>query len=169
MQRYFEINKEGHNVRCKIYFNDLKTISKVIIYGHGFGGHKDNKAAEKFAERILTKYKGIAVICFDLPCHGDDVKKKLQLQDCDTYIRLVIEYAKEQFDTDIIYMYATSFGGYLVLKQIAEHQNPFVKIALRCPAVNMADVFTGAIMKNDELEMILKGKKFRQALTERLK
>lgn len=31
-------------------------------------------------------------------------------------------------------------------------------MALRCPAVNMRDVLTGTIMKNDELERILKGK-----------
>ena len=49
-------------------------------------------------------------------------------------------------------------GGYLVLKYIREYGNPFVKIALRCPAVNMAEVLTKSIMKNDELDLIRRGK-----------
>ena len=74
MQRYFQINKKGHNIRCKLYYRDLHNVSRVVIFGHGFGGHKDNNAAEKFAERLLSKYKGAAMVTFDWPCHGDDVK-----------------------------------------------------------------------------------------------
>ncbi len=158
MEKYFEINKNNQNIRCKLYYDTRHSIEKVVLFGHGFAGHKDNGAAHKFADRVLSKYKGIAVLIFNLPCHGDDIKKKMVLQDCMTYLEIVIDYIHSEFHTNSIYSYATSFGGYLVLKYISEHENPFVKIALRCPAVNMADVLTGAIMKNDELEMIRKGK-----------
>lgn len=158
MQRYFEINANGHNIRCKLYCNDLHTIRRAIVFCHGFGGHKDNSAAEKFAERVLNKYKGVAIITFNWPCHGDDVKKKLRLEDCDTYLRLVISHVREKFGTEEIYCYATSFGGYLVLKYVAEHGNPFRKIALRCPAVNMYDILTTAIMTPDDMEMLRRGK-----------
>lgn len=158
MEKYFEINKNNQNIRCKLYYDKQHPIEKVVLFGHGFAGHKDNGAAQKFADRVLTKYKGIAVLIYNLPCHGDDVKKKMVLQDCTTYMSIVLDYIKTEFNTDKIYSYAISFGGYLVLKYIREYGNPFVKIALRCPAVNMADVLTGTIMKNDELEMILKGK-----------
>lgn len=80
------------------------------------------------------------------------------LQDCMTYIEIVIDYIHSELNTNAVYSYATSFGGYLVLKYISEHENPFVKIALRCPAVNMADVLTSTIMKSDELEMLIKEK-----------
>ena len=158
MEKFFEINSNRQNIRCKLYFNKKADIEKVVLFGHGFAGHKDNSAAQKFADRILTKNKGIAVLVFNLPCHGDDVKKKLVLQDCITYISIVIDYIKTELHTDEIYSYATSFGGYLVLKYIAEHENPFKKIALRCPAVNMAEVLMHSIMKNDELDKVLKGK-----------
>ena len=158
MEKYFEIKKNSQNIRCKLYYDKQHPIEKVVLFGHGFAGHKDNGAAQKFADRVLTKYKGIAVLIYNLPCHGDDVKKKMVLQDCMTYMSIVLDYIKTEFNTDKIYSYATSFGGYLVLKYIREYGNPFLKIALRCPAVNMADVLTGTIMKNDELEMILKGK-----------
>lgn len=158
MEKYFEINKNGQNIRCKLYYDKQCAIEKIVLFGHGFAGHKDNGAAKKFADRVLTKYKGVAVLIFNLPCHGDDVKKKLVLSDCMTYLEIVTDYIRTELHTDSIYSYATSFGGYLVLKYIKEHEDPFVKIALRCPAVNMADVLTGTIMKKDELDMIKKGK-----------
>ncbi|MBO5109961.1 MAG: alpha/beta fold hydrolase [Clostridia bacterium] len=158
MQRYFEINAEGHNVRCKLYYNDLRSIRRAVIFCHGFGGHKDNSAAEKFAERVLTKYKNVATVTFNWPCHGDDVKKKLRLADCDTYLRLVIAHVRESLGAESIYCYATSFGGYLALKYVKEHGNPFMKIALRCPAVNMYDVLTTAIMNEDDMVPLRKGK-----------
>ena len=157
MHRYFEINGKGHNVRCKIYFQDLKLVERVVIFGHGFGGHKDNGAAEKFANRLISKYKKFAVITFNWPSHGDDVKKKLKLEDCSDYLELVIDHVRQKYTDEEIYSYATSFGGYLTLKYIYEHGNPFRKISLRCPAVNMYDVLTSAIMSAGELEALQKG------------
>ena len=118
MEKYFEINKNGQNIWCKLYYSKGVPIQKMILFGHGFAGHKDNGAAQKFADRVLTKYKGIAVLIYNLPCHGDDVKKRMVLQDCMTYMRIVLEYIQTEFNTDQIYSYATSFGGYLVLKYI---------------------------------------------------
>lgn len=157
MHRYFEINGKGHNIRCKIYCQDLKLIERVVIFGHGFGGHKDNGAAEKFANRLISKYKKFAVITFNWPSHGDDVKKKLKLEDCSDYLELVVDYVRQKYTEDEIYSYATSFGGYLTLKYIYEHGNPFRKVSLRCPAVNMYDVLTTAIMGAGELDALRKG------------
>lgn len=158
MHRYFEINEQNHNIRCKLYYQDLRAIRRVVIFCHGFGGHKDNAAAEKFAERMLSKYKGTAMITFNWPCHGDDVKKKLCLADCDAYLSLVTAYARQKFQTDDLYCYATSFGGYLTLKYIHDHGSPFRKIALRCPAVNMYAAITSAIMTPEDMAKLQKGK-----------
>ena len=158
MNPYFEINRDGHNIRCKLYTSDVHSIRKAVVFCHGFGGHKDNKAAEKFAERVLSKYKGVAVVCFDWPAHGSDVKKKLQLSDCDSYLSLLLAYLKEKYVPLTLYAYGTSFGGYLLLKYIAEHGNPFAKVALRCPAINMYKVLTESVMNPDILEQMNKGK-----------
>jgi len=157
MERYFEINESGHNVRCKLYCSDPQQIRKVVVFGHGFGGHKDNGAAETFAGKMLAKYKGTALITFNWPSHGDDVKKKISLADCAVYLELVTGFAREKYGAQL-YAYATSFGGYLVLKYLAERGNPFQRIALRCPAVNMYEVLTRAIMTADEADRIHKGK-----------
>lgn len=158
MHRYFEINESRHNIRCKLYYQDLKNIRRVVIFGHGFGGHKDNGAAERFAERLISKHKDCALVTFNWPSHGDDVKKSLHLEDCTAYLELVVSHIRQRYQTGELYAYATSFGGYLVLKYIFEQGNPFRKIALRCPAVNMYDVLTTAIMSSDDLNKLKKGK-----------
>lgn len=157
MYRYFEINQKEQNIRCKIYSWDLKNIQRIVIFGHGFGGHRDNTAAEKFAERMLSKYKDCALLTFNWPSHGDDAKNTLHLDDCMKYLSLVILYVQRTFQVDELYSYATSFGGYLMLKYIQEQENPFRKIALRCPAVNMYDVLTTAIISADELARLNSG------------
>ena len=74
------------------------------------------------------------------------------------YLDNVIGYVKTRFCTDKLYGCATSFGGYLFLKYIAEKGDPFIKLALRCPAVDMYDVLTGRIMSDDNLAAIKKNK-----------
>lgn len=158
MEKYFEINEQGQNIRCKMYYGKSEEINSVILYGHGFAGHKDNNAAAHFAERILTKYKGISIITFDLPCHGNDVKKKLHMDDCYTYLELVLEYVTKQLHVESIYSYATSFGAYLVLNYIRDRGNPFEKLVLRCPAVNMLDIVTNTLMDEEAHLLVSKGK-----------
>ena len=158
MHRYFEINEGGHNIRCKLYCQEPRNIRKAVIFCHGFGGHKDNGAAEKFALKMLSKHKATAMITFNWPSHGDDVKKKLCLADCDNYLTMVLDHVREKLGVQELYCYATSFGGYLALKYISEHGNPFRKVALRCPAVNMHQVITHSIITPEDLEKLDKGK-----------
>ena len=155
--RYFEINEKGNNIRCKLYCREKGIYDKAVIFCTGFAGHKDNSAANRFAEKLISKRDALVVV-FNWPSHGDDVKKKLVLEDCNTYLDLVIREVKTRYQVDRLFAYATSFGGYLVLKYISEHANPFEKIALRCPAVDMYHVLVSSIMNNNEYDRIKKGK-----------
>ena len=153
----YTVSRNGYNVSCKLYYEDKKAIPAVVLFGHGFGGHKDNKAAEKFAERALDKLK-LCTVTFNWPCHGDDVRKKLRLGDCDGYIAAVIEDIRARYGDPALYGYATSFGGYLFLKYISDHGSPFRRMALRCPAVDLYRIQTEKIMTPEELLRIEKGK-----------
>ena len=53
-ETYFSINEDGLSIRCKLYGTGAREYSRVVIFGHGFGGHKDNRAAEKFAAGTRT-------------------------------------------------------------------------------------------------------------------
>ena len=156
--KYFDINEGGCSIRCKLYCADPHTVKRVIVFCHGFAGHKDTKSAETFAARAVTKRKGTAVVVFDWPAHGEDARKNLLLEECDTYLGLVIDYVKRRFETDELYANATSFGGYLVLKYLSEHGNPFRKVALRCPAIDMYSTLRGTIISQGDLEKLEAGK-----------
>lgn len=157
MEKYFTVNSDGCSIRCKLYTNDDPVIGKVVLGGHGFGGHKDNKAAEKLAKHILSKNKGVVFITFDWPCHGEDVRKALRLDECSKYVKVMTEYVKSVYPSAELFGYATSFGGYLFLRYMLEAGNPFSKLALRCPAVGMYDVLMGLVTEED-LKLISRGK-----------
>lgn len=157
-QQYFQINDAGLNIRAKLYTEGRDYVHTLVICGHGFGGHKDNRAAERFAKHVTDKNHGVAALTFNWPCHGDDVRKLLRLNDCDAYLSAVLAWARSRYPSAALFGYATSFGGYLFLKYISEHGDPFEKAALRCPAVPMYSVMTSSIMTADDLERIRKGK-----------
>ena len=158
MEQYFSINAEGFEIRSKLYAPDRGEIRKVVLFGHGFGGHKDNKAAERFAGYLLQKNSDVAVMTFNWPCHGDDAGTRLRLEDCSVYIRLAAAYLAARFRSPALFAYATSFGGYLFLKYISEEGNPFQRTVLRCPAVNMYGVITSSIMTEENRRQIAEGK-----------
>lgn len=158
MIKYFDINNPGYSIKCKLFCDSPREIDNCILFLHGFGGHKDNKAAERFAENVHSKMKRSAVLAFDWPCHGKDVRKKLTLDDCNTYLSMVIDYVTKELHTSHIFVYATSFGGYITLKYIHENGNPFDKIALRGPAVTMYYSMQERIMTPENQAALQKGK-----------
>ncbi|MCR5611608.1 MAG: lysophospholipase [Clostridiales bacterium] len=156
MIKEFSIHDAPNNIRC-LFYGGSGSARHVVIYCHGFAGHKGTRAAARFAEYMLPKYKDMAVLCFDWPCHGEDVRKKLCLSDCSAYLGAVVRYAKETLGAETVDCYATSFGGYLTLKYIYENGDPFRLIALRSPAVNMYEV-TNSLLTDEDRAQIKKGK-----------
>lgn len=159
MFKYFDINEQGLSIRCKLYYNkDPHNHTDVVIATYGFGGNKDNKAVEKFADRITTKYKGYVVVCFDWPCHGADARNKLILDECVTYMNLVLDYVRNELKAERIYNYSSSFGAFITLRSLhAKGTNPFDKIAFRCAAIKMYDAIAQHIT-DDEWTKLNKGK-----------
>ena len=158
MEKYFTINEEKRSIRCKIISDDPAKADDIIIFGHGFGGHKDNRAAARMGTRLIEKNKHCALIAFDWPCHGEDARKNLTLDDCTDYLRLVTGYARDRYRAQRLFGCATSFGGYLFLKAIGDGFDPFEKTALRCPAVNMYEALTANILTDDDRAKLAKGK-----------
>ena len=159
MEKQFSINEKGFSVRCLMYCDNPVPGTSVVVCGHGFGGHKENAAVARFAKRLLKKNKAV-VLAFDWPCHGEDSRKKLILEECDLYLTLVLNWAQKRFGIDRrqLFAYATSFGGYLFLKYMAEHGNPFARSVFRCPAVDMAKALEESIMSPDQNVLLKSGK-----------
>jgi hypothetical protein len=86
--KYFDLDNKLVNIRCKLYYNDTQNIRTVVLFGHGLSGHKDNRAAERFAGRWIGETEEAAVLAFNWPGHGDD---KCELfKDGDEMDKLVI-------------------------------------------------------------------------------
>lgn len=156
--KLFNIAREKHNIRCILYCQDNGLMTDIVIYVHGFTGHKDTKTAERLAEKLISKNKGCALIAFDLPCHGEDVKKKIFLTDCITYLDAVIEYARETLGAGRLYNNSTSFGSYLTLKYISEKENPFKKLVLRSPAIRMHQILWDSLISDEMADILNKGR-----------
>ncbi|HDL5353739.1 TPA: alpha/beta fold hydrolase [Mannheimia haemolytica] len=153
MEKHFEINEQGLSIRCKLFYEkELQQIENVVIVLHGFGSSKDLKSNTKFGERL-----SYAALAFDFPCHGDDARKKLSVEESITYLQLVIDYAKTSLNAKNLYAYGTSFGGYLTLKYLAEKGNPFRKIALRAPAVQIYHSLMNRLSE-EERQKLAKGR-----------
>ncbi len=158
MGKNFDINREGCSVRCLLFCGSPGDVRRAVVYGHGFGGHKESRAVERFARFVLSKRRDTAVVCFDWPCHGADGRKKLTLADCEHYLTLVNAWTRERFGTEELYGFAVSFGAYLYLKYIAEHPNPWRRTVLRSPAVRMHEALTEVILTPGDLEKLEKGR-----------
>ena len=78
MKKLFTINKAPYSVQCLLYADGYTTFYRAIIYCHGFGGHKETKAAMRFADYVIAGHKDVAVVCFDWPCHGEDVQQQIR-------------------------------------------------------------------------------------------
>lgn len=156
--KYINFQREKTNIRCKVYYPNDMVMNSMVIFVHGFAGHKDNKAAERLADKLLSKNKGFALMTFDLPCHGEDVRKKISMSDCMMYYDVVVHDAKEVLGAEKLYLNATSFGAFLTLKYISEMGNPFEKIVLRSPAINMFKVMSSSLVDEGVREKLDKKK-----------
>lgn len=172
MEKKFDINEEGFSIRCKLFYRTsdkmTRTFSHIAVITHGFGSHKDTAGIANFGEHLVAKYKDYAAIAFDWPCHGEDARKKLSVKECLTYLRLVTAYAKKELQAEYLYNYSTSFGAYLTLRYIKEQGNPFTKIALRSPAVNMFDSMSNHISAEDRSKLA-KGKEIQVGFGRKMK
>lgn len=158
MEKYFDINEDEHSVRCKVYYNkDLHAVTHWVVATYGFGGNKDNKAVEKFADRITSKYRGYGVVCFDWPSHGKDARNRMILSECLDYLDLVNRHVMAQPGAEKLYNYSVSMGGYFTLLYLHEKGDPYEKIALRCPAIHFCDTMFHH-MTEEEKEKLAKKK-----------
>lgn len=157
MKKYFDIKKDNCDIKCRLCYKDIDNIKSIIFSCHGFTGDKDNKTSNMLADYMLNKYDDVAVFSFDLPCHGNDSLQLFDLNTSNDYFDVIIDYLKNDLGVTNIYSQGISLGGYLILKYISEHGNPFKKIALRCPAVNMYDALTNIILTKEQLDLLNDG------------
>ena len=156
--KYLDFNQDGCSVRCKLYAANPRSLRGLVVYCHGFAGHKETKAAQRMARALMAKKKDWGLLVFDWPCHGQDGRKKLSLADCLQYLDIVVRQAGALWAPERLLACGTSFGGYCLLNYLVARGCPFERIALRCPAIDMYRLLTDTILTPPELEKLEKGK-----------
>jgi len=169
LEKKFDINKEGYSVRCLYYYDkDPRHADDLVISTYGFGGKKENHATEKLADKLISKHKEFGVITFDWPCHGEDARNRMILDEFLEYYRMVTDYCRQELGAKRIYAYGTSLGGYLTLLYLTRFGNPFTRIALRVPALNIYSNLTSDIT-DEEWKKLDKGKDIIRGYTRKIK
>ena len=120
---------------------------EILLCLHGFGGDKESSVIAALRRELDTN--GIGVAAFDWPAHGANHLKDtyFEVDYCLAYLGSVVKKIKSKWDKPIS-CFATSFGGYMAALYIQE-KNPFRKIILRSPAINMDKVFRKLISAED--------------------
>lgn len=109
----------------------------TVLAVHGFAGSKESAAIEGLAALVCPR--GLNVLTYDLPAHGERTESADQLnaERCIREMLMVEQYIKQSFAGDM-YAFATSFGGMCLLFRLEQASDSFTRIVLRVPAVNMA-------------------------------
>ena len=137
MISYFDLNTDRYPISCKIFLPEGEEVKGTILGVHGFAGDKESTALSMLAE--TANRQGIALICFDFPAHGASLatERELTVENCMRDVLHMADYMRSEFPTVDRRIFATSFGGYIVL--LCADQLSDFSIVLRAPAVTMPE------------------------------
>lgn len=131
-ERYLRIG----DIPAKLY--EGGSTKSAVLALHGFGGSKESGAVKLLAERLCGR--DFAVLAIDWQCHGERAGSfsALTPEGCEEDMMSAERWLMENV-SDNLSVFATSFGGYIALRRTERGGVPFKRLALRVPAVNMAD------------------------------
>ena len=106
------------NNRIHLFSATEPKNKKVIIYVHGLGGNKN--WITRFYKDLLNN--GYDTYSIDLISHGEDGNdfKKFNLSNCISYLKDTINYIKEKNKDSEIYLFGSSYGGFVILNAYKE-------------------------------------------------
>lgn len=113
------------------------SLNGIIIYCHGLGSNKE--MSQRFSDKLLKN--NIGLIAFDFPGHGEDSTdfKDFNLDLCINYLNRVITSIKNEYDVPI-YLFGSSFGGFVILNRLINKSSDISKTILMCPAINFCEI-----------------------------
>lgn len=143
-----KIQSSNYKISAKSYIP--KNMKEIVIACHGFAGDKESSAILALANE-LDKEK-IGVICFDLPGHGESEVNAdmLSIQNCIQDINAIEEYIIKTYGNIPVSIFATSFGAYLTLINMAKNSKKYKHVILRSPAIKMAEIYKDSLLRENE-------------------
>lgn len=155
MEEQLNIKGKKYEISAKEYIPI--EMKEIIIACHGFGGDKESSTIKLLANEMVKNK--IGVICFDLPGHGESKVNadELNICNCINDINSVEDYAKNEYRNIPISIFATSFGAYLTLINIARNNKKYKNIILRSPAIKMGEIYANRLLRESEEEYKKRG------------
>lgn len=141
MEKRFTLSRGQLHIPCRLTHPDFGPARRCIIGVHGFGASKDTFVLSSIAEEMGLF--GAAMICFDLPAHGENIMtdRDLTLENCTDTLLAVAEYAAQQYPQGDICIFASGFGAYVTLLVLEELEQLAgrIRLVLQTPNVRMAE------------------------------
>ena len=146
MKREFMLNgNKGYDISCMEW--PCEQECAVLLCLHGFAGDKYSSVIQALADEMISK--SIRVVTFDWPGHGKSPVdgKSLTIENCMLDMDAVIQEIRTA--NQPVYLFATSFGGFVGLNYLALHPSAFSKVVLRSPALDMPNTFRSFLSDED--------------------
>ncbi|MCR5186913.1 MAG: alpha/beta fold hydrolase [Clostridia bacterium] len=134
----FNLEKDSSiDVENKVdYLNDLD-VKNIMIACHGFESNRVGYTIKTLAQGL----KDVVVIGFDWPGHNDS-DEKLLIKNCMSSYEHVYEYTIRRFPKARVFLFGSSFGGYMTLQFLKKHPECSAeKVFFKSPAIKMEKIF----------------------------
>lgn len=141
MNQFTIMKENGHMIPC---ISEIPEGSeKIVIVIHGMCSSKESDSATYLMD-FLPK-KGIGVIAYDQPGHGNAAAKaeELRIQNCIDSLFSVENYIKATYPQAEVCYFGSSFGGYILCIYLAKRLNSGHKAFMRCSAVIFPQMILG--------------------------
>ena len=146
----FQILEKDKKISGNI-FNPIEEgnkAKKLILACHGFDSSKDSSSIVRIAEEF--EGTNIPIVSFNWPGHGDS-EEEITLERCFHVLRKVEEKIEEDFPNADVYLYGSSFGGYMILQYLQQNLSFCEKkigkyIFLKSPAIKMNEILQNILI-----------------------
>lgn len=147
MKEEIMINCNDEEVKLTIHYcGERGAAEQVILFVHGFGGDSKSSVIKDITQALQPK--NIAVVTFDLPCHGENNygMASFSVKNALGYIGTIEEHLLNMFHVKTINYFSNSYGAYLTLLHFKNTNNHVSKAILRAPAILMPKLFEHKIL-----------------------
>ena len=146
--KLIEVNGKSYKIDTKIYI-PAGEMKEIIRACHGFAGDKESSAIEALANEMMKNHVG--VICFDFPGHGKSEVNadKLTIDNCIQDINGIEKFVIDTYGNIPVSIFATSFGAYITLINIARNNKKYKNIILRSPAIRMGEIYKNTLLREN--------------------
>ena len=139
---------KGDGIEIPYIWNVNPGHKMILLCLHGFTGSKESIVITALTEALDDK--GIGVVTFDWPAHGESnaPDDNLIVENCLSDLEIMLNMIQKRSDLPLS-CFATSFGGYLATLYRNAHPDIFKYLILRSPALKMSDVSRGLITEEE--------------------